>query len=89
MENSFVLSYISSEISLMQFHNGKNVHTEKVASPWARPRAFYPRVKWLASVMTLNVHGVLFRHRRSENSPFNTQNSPAKVHYTMNIFYSD
>ena len=42
----FVLFDISLEIFLMQFHNGKNVHTQKVVSPWARPRAFYPRVKW-------------------------------------------
>ena len=44
MENSVVLFDISLEISLTQFHNGKNVHAQKVACPWARPRAFYPRL---------------------------------------------
>ena len=79
MENSFVLFDISLEISLTQFHNGKNINTQKVASSWARPIAFYPMVKWLASVMTPDVYRVFFRHQIFENSPFNTQNSPVKV----------
>ena len=32
---------------------------------------------------------VFIRHRRSENSPFTTQNFPTKVRKLMTIFYSD
>ena len=64
--------------------------THKKLLPLGKAKSLSPKGK-MATVMTPNVYRLFFRHRRSENSPFNMQNSlaKAKVRYTMDIFYSD